>query len=568
MVDAPSSLAIAEKLSEDQWAGSFLSIPNEAEQVVEFKYDSLQTRMSREATLRDVWVKPRQVRCSSRILARNLRRVTSNFGTHCLTICKDDDMVARFRQRIEMHIRDLERFGMAPRVTKSDKNELVFGDLGGSRFIWASAEQAIAGRSFTAHIVHASEVAHWKRNASEILGGILPAVPDPPLGQVDIESTPKGAAGVFYTFSMAARYEGQNLEDEYTLHFIKWWEEPKYADVPTEADLKSFTPSEEEKVLVQTNDLSIGQILWRRRKIREMSKTDTPFDQEYPEDLMTCFLLGGNSYFELIPLRWHMDRCTPPVERKRELPLGPNNSTVKFEGWGESLPGKPAPWITHALDIFELPVAGEAYVIFVDPSEGHKKSDNGAIQVLHAKSRRQVAAVALKAFPNRLAEMACALGYYYNGALLAIERNRISACILRAVDLDYPNLYYDVDEELPDKEAKKAGWYTNRDKRTRVLTELKEDVENYILTLRDGMSVREMFTFEWEQVKRGGDSQWKAQAQTGAMDDRVIALAGANYLADQEIFSPRRKGSESSIGGVPWLGGNQGATRSSAPWSR
>lgn len=528
------ALAInASDLTEKDWVKSFLHVPNEQENIVPFEYDFLQERMTNEQTIRDVWVKPRQVRCSSRIMARNVRRVTTGFGVNCLVIGKDDDMIGRFRDRIKMHMTQLEEFGLCPRITQDNDDELVFGDLAGSRFIWASAEQSIAGRSFTAHIVHATEIAHWKPGkAGEILGGILPAVPDPPFGQVDLESTPNGAVGPFYDFAMAARYQGTNQDDSYTLHFIPWWDEPKYTVSLTSEQVAAFHPSEEEQKLMNLHNLTPGQITWRRNKIRDMAKTDTPFEQEYPEDLMGCFLLGGDSYFELEVLKYIHENTVNPVEYMRELPM-PSGDTVKFEGWGQSGPGRPTPWIIDGLSIYEHPQPGENYVIFVDPSEGHKKSDNGCIQVLHAGSRRQVAVAALKAGPNKLAEMACAIGYYYNGAMLGIERNRISACVLRAVDLDYPNLYYDVDEEDPTREKRKAGWYTTRDSRSSMLANGKEDVESYVLTIRDLPTVREMFTFTWEHVRRTGDLQWKAQAQAGALDDRIIALLGANRLADR-----------------------------------
>lgn len=541
---------LIDDLSEPEWTKTFLSVPNEQEQVVPFVYDQLQLKMAAEQTRRDVWVKPRQVRCSSRIMARNVRRVTRNFGTHCLVICKDDDMVGRFRYRIKSHIEQLAVRGQAPEITIENSDELVFGGLEGSRFIWASSEQKVAGRSFTAHILHASEVAHWGPNAGEILGGILPAIPEPPFGQVDLESTPNGAMGPFYEFAMAAKWMGTNQEDDYQLHFTHWWEEPKYALPINEEILKSFTPSDDERKLMQTANLSIGQILWRRRTQRNMSKTGTPFEQEYPEDLLGCFLLGGASYFESEALKWHNDNASKPVLVLNQI----DNEGVKFEGWGEARPGRPAMWVANQLIVFELPQQGQEYVVFVDPTEGHKNSDNGAIQVMHARSRRQVATLALKATPNRLGEMACAIGKYYNNALLAIERNRISAAVLKALDLGYPNLYYDADEEDPTREKRKAGWYTNRDNRMRALSKFKEDVEDYTITIRDTSTVREMYQFTWEQVRKRGEMQWKAQAQEGAKDDRVIAIAGANFLCDQVISVPRRREVDQSVRQTaPWI---------------
>ena len=536
-----TSLPDTASLTEEEWASTFLSIPNEQEEVVRFRYDSLQRRMAREQTIRDVWVKPRQVRCSSRIMARNVRKVTTGFGTHCLLIAVDDDMMKRFRSRVKHHLDDLDRVGLCPEITEDNQDELVFGGMGGSRFIWASAEQKVAGRSFTAHIVHATEVAHWPPGtAGEILGGILPAVPDPPFGQIDLESTPNGAAGPFYDFAMAAQWQGDNVEDDFVLHFYCWWDEPKYRMAVSPEQVRTFEPTSEEDGLMTVHSLDVGQILWRRRKIREMSKTKTPFEQEYPEDLLGCFLLGGNSFFDIETLTVLTSRADAPMQRLRSLPY--KGSQVRMEGWGETGPGRAAPWVIGGLNVYEPPQTGESYVIWVDPSEGHKNSDNGCIQVLHAKSRRQAAVLALKTPPNRLGEMACAIGDYYNGALLAIERNRISATVLKALDLDYPNLYYDVDEEDPAREKHKAGWYTNRENRTRMLSDLKEDVENYSITIRDQATLREMYQFSWEQVRKSGDLQWKAKAQSGAKDDRVIALAGVNQLADKAaIISPSER---------------------------
>ena len=75
-----------------------------------------------------------------------------------------------------------------------------------------------------------------------------------------------------------------------------------------------------------------------------------------------------------------------------------------------------------------------------------------------------------------------------------------------------------------------------------MLSDLKEDVENYSITIRDQATIREMYQFSWEQLRKSGDLQWRAQAQSGAKDDRVMALAGVNQLADKAaIISPSER---------------------------
>jgi hypothetical protein len=526
MPSSPADTINVSALNETEWTKTVLTVPSEAGEIVRFDYDLLQQRMAVEDTPRNVYVKPRQIRCSSRLMAKHVRQVTTRFGWNLLVITKDDPMTAGFRIRIKHHLDDLARVGLCPTMEggKDNKDEIFFKDLE-SRIIFASAEQKVAGRSFTAHGVLASEVAHWGANAGEIIGSIIPAVPMYPEGLVDLESTPNGASGPFYDYAMAAQFEGNNPDDLYRLHFYRWFDEPKYKLNVDEQIMESFSPSDEERELMARHDLTVGQVLWRRMMKREMSKTGLPFEQEYPEDLMSCFLLGGNSYFDEKALRHIMEGAARPMDNVPEL------GGVKFEGWSERIPGRDQYWVQNGLAVYEYPVPGEQYIVYTDPSEGHKHSDNGAIQVLHARTRHQVASLALKAYPNKLGAMACAIGAHYNNALLAIERNKISATVLKAVDLGYPNLYYEEDEEDPEKRRYKAGFFLTREHRERSLAEFKEDAEAGMVVIRDAPTIREMYNFTWEQLRKRGDFQWKAQASSGALDDRVLSLACANYLA-------------------------------------
>jgi len=52
--------------------------------------------------------------------------------------------------------------------------------------------------------------------------------------------------------------------------------------------------TDEENALVKAHNLDQSQIKWRRNKIKELGRL---FIQEYPEDVIGCFLTSGNSYF-------------------------------------------------------------------------------------------------------------------------------------------------------------------------------------------------------------------------------------------------------------------------------
>ena len=53
-----------------------------------------------------------------------------------------------------------------------------------------------AGRGMTIHNLHCSEVSRWPRGGLEALASLRAAVV--PEGEIVLESTPNGAAGVFY----------------------------------------------------------------------------------------------------------------------------------------------------------------------------------------------------------------------------------------------------------------------------------------------------------------------------------------------------------------------------------
>jgi len=75
-------------------------------------------------------------------------------------------------------------------------------------------------------------------------------------------------------------------------------------------------------------------------------------------------------------------------------------------------------------------------------------------------------------------------------------------------------------------ESVKYGWDTNTATRPKMLQELKECVDKHLLKIYDKPTIEEMLSFVVVQTS----SSWKAQAEAGAHDDRVMALAIAWQL--------------------------------------
>ena len=92
--------------------------------------------------------------------------------------------------------------------------------------------------------------------------------------------------------------------------------------------------------------------------------------------------------------------------------------------------------------------------------------------------------------------------------------------------------------------SSKLGWTTTSATRPQMLQMLKEVVDNRLINIYDKPTVNEMFSFIISQTS----SSWKAQAEQGAHDDLIMALAGAwqlyqseNPITMKKSTKPRRK---------------------------
>jgi hypothetical protein len=483
-------------------------------------------------TGRDITVKARQTKASSWIQARNVRRMTTQFGLNCVIITQTDQMTQLFRARVKHHLEDLRRHGLDYEITIDNRNELVLGKME-NRWIFSSGESKSGGvRGVqSAHIVHASEVAHWETDPGHVLGGLIPAIPPPPHGWFDIESTPNGADGFFFEYVQDAQ------EDDalYRAHFYPWWIEPAYtinsyrgaSNIDVDGLISRFHPTHEEEALSLRHSLGPDQILWRRIKTKELLRTGQFFAQEYPEDLQKCFLTAGGAFFndptaDVSHLEWYADQVANPMQTFVELPY--QQSLISFFG--------------PNLRVWEPPIPGHVYAMFMDCAAGFSNNasedDFTAMPVIDVETFRHVATLRLKAAPEQCGQMACAVGRHYNNALFAVERNGYGAGALnRAKELTYPNLYYYLDPDVQDAKPQ-AGWYTSEKTRDMMLTKLRIAIFNRTLTTRDAAFVREAGAFTWQKIKQRGDRMWRAEARSGK-DDMVIAMAGCLAIRDRAV---------------------------------
>jgi hypothetical protein len=329
---------------------------------------------------------------------------------------------------------------------------------------------ANAGRGMTIHHLHCSEVSRWPRDADETLASLRAAVV--PGGEVVLESTPNGAAGVFYEEWQKADETGC------TRHFFPWWYEEGYR----EADQGTLlTVTAEEMQLMERYGLDAAQIAWRRQEwgaLRDFA------GQEYAEDASSCFLASGDCVFDLEAIG--------------------KAAALAGEAFQTQDNGRLAIWLP--------PQAGKSYIIGVDSAGGGSRGDYACAEVIERTIGLQCAELHGHFPPLELARRVAELGRSYGMALVAVERNNHGYGVLAHLrDMEYENLF---------AQNKQLGWLTSAATRPAMIENMAGVMAVNPELFRSLRLLEECRTF----VRR---EDGNAAAADGAHDDCVMAMAVA-----------------------------------------
>lgn len=183
------------------------------------------------------------------------------------------------------------------------------------------------------------------------------------------------------------------------------------------------------------------------------------------------------------------------------------------------------------------PIEGREYIIGVDTSLGHESGDWSAIEVIDLQTGRQVHSERLKRSPDLLAYRVAELHELYNWAVAVVERNNTGIATIRELqkliqeeyifrfldrklqrkiedgDLTVEEAFAQAEFGLPTTDANKADY----------AIELERAVRTGEIGLSSSDWCEEARTCVWFDNGKWG-------AMSGYHDDRVIALAIANYV--------------------------------------
>ena len=457
------------------------------------KPNRAQKEYSQRCSKRNIVLKARQVGITTYIAARFFVQTITRPGTLTVQVAHTEESAQAIFNIVHRFWENLPNSRVrrgALIKSRSNIRQIVFPRLDSEYRVETADDNA--GRGMTIHNLHCSEVSRWPRGAEDTLASLRAAVvPD---GEIVLESTPNGAAGLFYE-------EWQKAEENgYARHFFPWWFENSYKQDVTKKPLGELT--EEEKDLIAKHGLSAEQIGWRRTRWRIARGKAA---EEYAEDSVSCFLASGECVFDLEAI-------------EKAAALAPAASESEDNG---------------RCSIWLPPQEKKQYIVGVDAAGGGTEGDYACAEVIERTSGLQCAEWHGHFPPYELARKVVKLAKRFRNALVAVERNNHGYGVLAHLkEIGYEHLFVKDGQE---------GWPTNVVTRPAMIENLSACLIEQPSLFHSTRLLGELKTFVRHSDGHGA-------AAEGAHDDCVMAMAIA--LAVRKEDSGRGSGRKVGMASV------------------
>lgn len=261
---------------------------------------------------------------------------------------------------------------------------------------------------------------------------------------------------------------------------------------------------------------------------REAIRTLEAFKETDPYYYMVYALnqwgVTGKTVFNAKAISERLERLTPPIRTGLfQYDEDPDGIHIRDIRWVDDPAGP--------VKVYKEPEAGRPYVIGGDTAGDG--SDWFLGQVLDNITGEQVCTLRHQYDEDTYAKQLYCLGTYYNEALVAPETN-FSTYPVKLLDLmGYKNLYVREREDTYEGDVRHAfGFRTDALTRPVILGELTRVLRDHIDLVNDETTLLEMLTFVRNEKLR-------PEAEPGAHDDCVMALAIAHYIRPQQSMAVR-----------------------------
>jgi hypothetical protein len=286
------------------------------------------------------------------------------------------------------------------------KDRLLFAPPLDSGIYVATARSIDAFLGYGFQNIHATEASRYV-DGHELFRSLYPTLSSEAHSALYIESTPNGQEGRgrwFYEQCMDAQARKDTQYGEMRLVFIPWHEMTQSFAVPFESDEKRIAFGKqlngtERDLLRRFPHISLEQLNWRRMMLAgpTFNRDEDMFDQEYPTDLATAFLLSGNSVFGRKSIKRLMSNVREPIwsgdvywgvsDAKNESePIHELVRRPHFYTKGQARALGFEPHVNentyNNLKVYRWPTRGERIIVTCDVGGGNPESRDGDYSVI------------------------------------------------------------------------------------------------------------------------------------------------------------------------------------------
>jgi len=445
---------------------TLMGIEDKNRQLVPFVLKYIQGDMHETSTGRDVYVKPAQIGASSYFICDYLIDCITIPGTVAVIISYDEFITGRLLKKAQTFYDILkERIPSIPELQHKSTCEKTFKGVNSSFYI-SSARSFAMPRGEAIHDLLLDEFAFWPLGApEEIFSAALQRVPLLLNTKVRILSTPNGEDNDFYEIYSAAK-EGKAVgKSIFKDHFYSWYMHEEYSMTydssfvlpGDENPILENLDEDEANLMLRFDQLGVSfeeannKIRWRRYKIAEMAslrrsgETRILFQQEYPEDDVSCFQAAGDMWYDSELLTDMARKCHP------------------------------APIHNLFMDIWYPPEEGLKYLLAIDPGLGKKSESVATVWLFLDHEYKHCATLSGFYAGKEMADKCKPAAKYYNNAVIANE----DALDITSHLTDYPDLYYRTDP-VTGRVGKDIGWQTNTKTKPYMCNELNRNLSKII----------------------------------------------------------------------------------------
>lgn len=447
------------------------------------------------------------------------------------------------------------------------KDEVYFADRNAMAMF--AIAKSIRGAAFDGALC--TEVSHYD-DPDEFFGGFVPAMRGGTSKTLIMESSAKD--GFFrraYELAKTGKLGRRGI-------FLPWWIVPKLyhraitrvrgvlRDAITSDRIRFSIEERREQRALSKMAAALGrpavtdeQMWWYQYTLATDYQGDDEYmNQEFPRDDVSCFERATKSAFRMVlPLvrdsssqvfELHPDSCMGTLESSTYIDVMAEKQIVTFRE--EPKPG----WIDQerrpGLFLIVPPVENYRYSIGGDVAddesadeEGDDESAYSTLCVWCAETREQVASWRGRINPHDFGDVGAMLGYFYNTAILCIERNNMGQTTEDRLTryLYYPNMY-----QWPDfatgggKLTNKIGWQTNSQTKQIMMSDLRLWCRDGLFVVRDPGLASEMANY---QIKHGkyepGPDEYADRIIAAALSIQGAIQAGYGGIALSHAVSPQ-----------------------------